>query len=72
MDAEVVPRHIVAVPVVSETDGVVFTTTVAVAVPVQPLASVTVTVYVPLIAKVAFALVGFWLVEVNPDGPLQE
>ncbi len=38
---------------------------------VQPLASVTVTVYVPPAADVAFGIDGFWSVDVNPFGPVQ-
>ena len=72
IEAIVVPRHMVAEPLESVIPGVVFTTTFALAVAVHPFPSVTVTVYVPPIAKVALALEGFWLVDVNPDGPLQE
>ena len=39
--------------------GLAFTVTVVVVVPVHPKLSVTVTVYVPLIATVAFVLLGF-------------
>ena len=49
-----------------------FTTTVVVAVAEHPLASVTVTVYVPVIAIVAFALVGFCEALTNALGPLHE
>lgn len=37
----------------------------------HPAAFVTVTVYDPAIAAVAFGLVGFWAVLVHPPGPLQ-
>jgi hypothetical protein len=37
---------------------------------VHPL-TVTVTLYVPLMAIVAFAIVGFCKVELNPFGPVQ-
>ena len=48
-----------------------FTTTLVVAVAVQPF-NVTVTVYAPLIVVVEFPVVGFWLVDVNPPGPDHE
>ena len=38
---------------------------------VQPLVSVTVTLYVPLAADMAFEIDGSWLVDVNPFGPIQ-
>jgi len=38
---------------------------------VQPLVSVTVTLYVPAAADVAFGINGFWSVDVNPFGPVQ-
>lgn len=50
----------------------VFTTTVVLAVAVQPPASVTVTVYVPAMAFVAPAMVGFCSVELKLLGPLHE
>ena len=44
-------------------------TTVVLAVPVHPLASVTVTRYVPAALSVAILIVGFCAVLVNPLGP---
>lgn len=38
---------------------------------VQPLESVSVTLYVPLAAGETFAIDGFWSVDVNPFGPVQ-
>jgi hypothetical protein len=52
--------------------GVVFTTTVVVAVLMQPNVFVTVRVYVPAIAVVALAdTIGLCSEDVNPLGPLQ-
>ena len=52
--------------------GVALTTTFVVpAAEVQPL-TVMVTEYVPPSAVVAFALVGFWVVDVKPFGPVHE
>jgi catabolite regulation protein CreA len=52
--------------------GVVFTTTAVVPVPlVHPLV-VTVTLYVPAMATVAFVRVGFWAEDVKEDGPVHE
>jgi hypothetical protein len=48
-----------------------FTVTFVVAVAVQP-ATVTVTVYAPLMAAVEAPIVGVADVEVKPNGPLQE
>lgn len=52
--------------------GIVFTTTFAVAVAVQPALLITVTVYTPAIAVIAVVLVGFCKVDVNELGPLHE
>jgi len=52
--------------------GFGFTVTVVVAVAVQPAAVVTVTVYVPDMATVEAAIVGFCVAFVYPAGPLQE
>ena len=49
-----------------------FTTTLVVAVAEHPLASVTVTVYVPAIVVLAFDLVGFCDALAKATGPLQE
>jgi len=49
-----------------------FTVTVVVAVAVQPEALVTVTVYVPDMATVEAAIVGFCVAFVYPAGPLHE
>ena len=51
--------------------GNAFTVTLVVAVAVQPAAFVTVTVYVPLIAVVELAMVGFCVALTNAFGPLQ-
>ena len=48
-----------------------FTTTFAVAVAVQPLPFVTVTLYTPPFAIIAEAMLGFWVVELNDAGPVQ-
>ena len=48
-----------------------FTVTAAVAVAVQPLPFVTVTLYIPPFAKTALAMLGFWVVELNDAGPVQ-
>ena len=45
-------------------------TTLVVATDTQPFAPVTVTLYVPPIADVAFAITGFCCVELKPFGPL--
>jgi hypothetical protein len=47
-----------------------FTTTVVVAVEVQPF-KLMVNVYVPAAAAVAFGIVGFWRLEEKPFGPTQ-
>ena len=52
--------------------GVAFTVTLIVAVPLQLLASVTVTLYVPLPAVVIAAIEGFCCVLENAFGPFQE
>jgi hypothetical protein len=49
-----------------------FTVTFVVADAVQPAAEVTTTVYVPAAAAVTLLIDGFWLVLVNPFGPLHE
>jgi hypothetical protein len=51
--------------------GFVFTITFAVVLAVQPLAFVTVTEYVPAIATVELAIVGFCKVDVKVFGPDQ-
>jgi hypothetical protein len=51
--------------------GLVFTTTAAVVLAVQPLPFVTVTEYVPAMAVVELAIVGFCKVDVNALGPDQ-
>jgi hypothetical protein len=51
--------------------GLVFTTTAAVVLAVQPLAFVTVTEYVPDIAVVELAMLGFCEVDVKVFGPDQ-
>ena len=57
-----------------EADGIgsEFTTTVVDAVPLQPLASVAVTEYVPFIAIVEVAMEGFCETLLNAFGPLHE
>ena len=52
--------------------GKLTTVTLEVADAVQPDAVVTVTVYSPVIGRVAFAIVGFCSNEVKPNGPLHE
>jgi hypothetical protein len=52
--------------------GNVLITTVVIAVALQPLALVTVTVYVPAAAVVRLLMLGFWLVELNEFGPDHE
>ena len=51
--------------------GNALTVALVVAVEVQPEAFVTVTVYTPDMAVVAFALLGFCTAELNPAGPDQ-
>jgi hypothetical protein len=51
--------------------GAITSTVVDPAADVQPLMSVTVTLYVPPAADVAFGIDGFWSVDVNPFGPVQ-
>jgi hypothetical protein len=57
---------------VAAVDGIVFTVTLVEAVAVQPLASVTVTLYVPLIAVVELAITGFCIVFEYVFGPFHE
>ncbi len=52
--------------------GFVLTITLVVPVPVQPLASVTNTVYVPVAAEVTPAIEGFCSKDEKPFGPVQE
>jgi hypothetical protein len=56
----------------AETVGSGFTTTTVVALLVQPLLSVTTTVYIPAFAVVATNAVGSSSVELNPSGPLHD
>ena len=51
--------------------GAIISAVVDAAADVQPLLSVTVTLYVPPAADVAFGIDGFWSVDVNPFGPVQ-
>ena len=51
--------------------GKAFTVALVVAMDVHPEALVTVTVYTPLIATVAFVLLGFCCVELKEPGPAQ-
>jgi hypothetical protein len=64
------PLQIVALPL-STAVGRGFTVTVVVPAAEVQLLAMTVTLYVPPIATVALAIVGFCCVEVKPTGPVQ-
>ena len=65
------PAHTAALPLTVPPTEPAFTDTVVVLLAVQPPASVTVTVYVPLFSAVAPEIVGFCCVEVKVFGPVQ-
>ena len=52
--------------------GAAFTTTMVEAEFAQPLELVAVSVYEPAFVVAAFEIVGFWRLDVNPLGPVQE
>ena len=64
------PLQMIAGVAVGDIVGLTFTVTEVEAVALQPLASVTVTLYVPLIAVVEFAIVGFGVAFEYVFGPL--
>jgi hypothetical protein len=69
----VLPTHTPPAPVIVPAPGVGFTVPIVVLVPnaLQPFASVTDKVYIPLAAVVADRIEGLWLAELNEFGPLQ-
>ena len=66
------PEHVGLGPASAYAVGNALTVTSTLAVAVQPLELVTVTLYVPAIATVALVLTGFWRVLVQPPGPDHE